>query len=1008
MAPVAARVSSPRFIGRANQLARLLAVYENAADERASTVLVAGEAGVGKTRLVGEFVEQVRASGGIAIVGGCLELVDRALPFGPVIEALRQLHRQLGDATLTEVLGPTLPELARLLPEFASVNDPPSDDVDSPSARLFEHLLAALERLGDRVPIVLVFEDLHWADRSTRELLLFLARNLRVGRALIVGTYRSDDLNRRHPLRPVLAELERSGVERIDVARFTLGEVREQLAAILGGEPATDVVSEIHRRSDGNAFFAEELLAASGDAGGELCVSSTLRDVLLARLDVLSETAQHVLRIAAVIGRRFDHRLLVALADQPEPVLLDGLREAVAHQVLLTDPDGLTYQFRHALVQEVVYDDLLPGERVSLHARLAHLLTDEPSMFQGSPAALASELAWNWYAAHDQRRALGTAFEAARLAEQMYAYPEALAHTERVLELWSQVPDAQALTEIDLVDVMRYAARVAELGGDTDRALAIVRQARPLVDDDADPVRAGLLREREARCLWMLGHPAEGLLPLNHEAVRLVPPEPPSEARAHVLAALGQQLMLAGRNHDAIDWCEQAIAVAEEVGARVVESHARNSLGSALGNLGDTEAGLAQLQVARVLATATHSWGDVARVSVNEGGALQNGGRHEEAVAVSMSGAEEARRHGLDRSYGSFIRLNAATSLWQLGRWDELEEQLREVDAIAPGGIDVRRLCEEWAMLLAGRGRFDEAAAYLERAQALPGAKNSFDHGIGLAGPVAFLHQWRGEPERVRTAIAETVDLYFSDPHATVRGCSDWAESLYAYGLAAEADLAERARVRGDAAADQEAVSKAVELRESMEKVQSRFSEMVTGPYDQRVYRLQADAELSRAMARPDPAVWQLVGDTWLSTMRLPNGGYARWREAQARMQAGEGAAAAKPSLVDAHTIASRVGFVPLLAAVEDLARRARIEVGEKAAEPVSALERLGLTNREREVLDLVAAGSTNRQIADALFISTKTASVHVSNILAKLGVANRGEAAARARELGIEQAAAR
>ncbi|MCU1428209.1 MAG: hypothetical protein JWL83_2209 [Actinomycetia bacterium] len=1005
--PVAGRVSSPRFIGRAAQLARLDAAYEAAADEHASTVLVGGEAGVGKTRLVDEFTNRVRAEGGIAIVGGCLEMVDRALPFGPIIEALRQLHRTLDDTTLASVLGPTRSELSRLLPEFASFANPPTDDTDAPSARLFEHLLAALERLGDRAPTVLVIEDLHWADRSTRQLLAFLARNLRVGRVLVVGTYRSDDLNRRHPLRTVLAELERSGVERIDVERFTVAELRAQLAAILGGEPADDLVSEIHSRSDGNAFFAEELLAAAGD--GTYVLSPTLRDVLLARVDGLPDTAQHVLRLAAVIGRRVDHRLLVALADQPEPLLMEGLREAVAHQVLLTDPDNLTYQFRHALVQEAVYDDLLPGERVQLHARFAHLLTDEPEVFHGSPGALANELACHWYAAHDQRRALQAAFDAAHVADHMYAYPEALAHAERVLELWAQVPDAAALTGLAEVGVMRYAARVAELAGDVERALALVRQAQLLVDPDVDPVTAGMLREREARCSWMLGHSAEDLLPLNHESVRLVPAEPPSEERAHVLAALGQQLMLAGRNHDAIEWCEQAIVVAQQVGARAVEGHARNTLGTSLSHLGEVESGLAQLHDSREIAHETRSWGDLARTAVNEGGALQGAGRHEEAVVVSLAGADEARRHGLDRSIGSFLRLNAAGSMWRLGRWDEMEEQLREVEAIGPVGVDVRRSCEEWAALHIGRGRFDEATREIASGKAISTGRDSLDARIGLAGPEAQLYLWQGEPERVHAVVFDTVGALARRvvDDVQVIGFHDWGEALYMDGIAALADIAERARLRDDERAERDAIENAQTLRELMDKAQARFSDMASFPYDPPVLRRQADAELARALARPDPEAWRALAEDWSRTQRRPNAAYARWREAQAHLQAGTGATEAAEPLRAAHAIASEVGFIPLLAAIEDLARRARIEIGERREASASPLERAGLTNREREVLDLVAAGSTNRQIADVLFISTKTASVHVSNILAKLGVANRGEAAARARELGIEQVAA-
>jgi DNA-binding CsgD family transcriptional regulator len=998
---VASRVSSPRFVGRTAELAVLLGAYEQAVtEEHASTVLVAGEAGVGKTRLLEEFGRQVEAAGGLVIGGGCLEF-DRALPFGPIVEALRELQRRVDAVTLGEVLGSARSDLARLLPELAPESLSPTSDGNMPTARMFEHLLGALERLGDHIPTIFVIEDLHWADRSTRDLLIFLARNLRAGRVVVVGTLRTDDLHRRHPLRPVLAELERSAVARVDIGRFTRAELHEQIAAILGDEPSADLVARIHDRSDGNAFFSEELLAATTECPDAL--SPSLRDLLLARVDTLSDHAQRVLRIAAVIGRTAPHRLVVALSDRSEDDLLDGLREAVAHQVLVTDVDGVTYRFRHALVQEVVYEDLLPGERVQMHARLAQLLTDQPSLCDGTDAILANELACHWYAARDLPRALQSAHQAARAAEQMYAYPESLAYAERVLELWSQVPDASELTGLDEVGALRYAARQAEMSGEFDRSLALVRQARHLVDPDVDPVRAGMLREREARASWMLDNLADALLPLNHEAVRLVPADPPSEERAIVLAALGQQLMLASRNRDAIEWCEQAIAVAHQVGARVVEGHARNSLGTALGHLGNVEAGLEQLHLARTIAHETRSWLDLARAAVNESGLLQFDGRYEEAFEVAAAGTEEARRHGLDRSQGAFLRLNACESLWELGRFDEMEEQLREVDALDPMGIDERRAGALWASLLTARGRLDEALRAIDRARSpAPDAR------LNLAWNEVFVWQWLFDYEHVDQVVRDTWNAVSTGGGIKlIDDCPFWVDALWARGILADADRAVIARARRDVEGEKEAIAGARLFFEVFEKSQMRFSELFRAPSEAAISRDEALAALARAIGEPRPDLWRSAGDAWDREHRLTHVAYARWREAEALLQAREPAAVAAPVLRAGHAISTAIGYVPLTAAIEDLGRRARIDLGSDA-QPTSAADRLGLTAREREVLERLAIGRTNRQIADELFISTKTASVHVSNILAKLGVANRGEAGARARELGLDSAAAR
>ncbi|MDP9336272.1 MAG: LuxR family transcriptional regulator, partial [Actinomycetota bacterium] len=259
--------------------------------------------------------------------------------------------------------------------------------------------------------------------------------------------------------------------------------------------------------------------------------------------------------------------------------LLAGTREAVAQHLLVSDGDALEYRFRHALVREAVEDDLLPGDRVALHTRVAEVLAEQPEWFDGGAAQLFAELACHWDAARDAPRALVAALDAARAAEHIYAYGDALEHAELILALWAQVPDAEERTGMRHVEMVRYAATQAEMSGSPDRALDYIRSAIGEVDPVDDPVTAGLLHERFGRYLWMLSRSWSDILEHCREAVRLVPVEP-SPARAKVLATLGQQLMLAARNDEAISVCDQAIAVAQEVGEPVIEGHARNSLGA--------------------------------------------------------------------------------------------------------------------------------------------------------------------------------------------------------------------------------------------------------------------------------------------------------------------------------------------------------------------------------------------------------------------------------------------
>jgi len=538
-AGMTAPLSCPTFVGRAAESARLAAARDRAAAGTPTVVVVGGEAGVGKSRLVGELVAGSRAAGATVLAGGCVELGGEGLPFAPVVAALRMLARGLGGAELATALpGPARSELARLLPELGPPPgrgeagertplgapagggpQPPWPDPGSAQRRLFELLLGLLERLATRRPTVLVVEDLHWADRSTRDLLAYLVRNLRRGRLLLLLTYRSDELHRRHPLRPLLAELDRDRrVERLELGRFDLGEVAAQLTGILGVAPATRLVERVHACSDGNAFFVEEL-AAAGSAGGASAALARgapafggLRDTVLARIEPLPESTRMLLRVVAAAGGRVERELLAEVAGLPAPELLAGLRAAVAERVLLVDAHDGTYGFRHALVKEAVDSGLLPGERPRLHGRLAGALSARGAGLRqahaghpGADPALAAELAWHWYAAHDLARALPAAVEAGLAAERSYAFAEAQHHFERALELWERAPAAP--TGLDRVELLGRAAEAAANAGGTERAISLIRGAMAEVDPAGDPLRAGLLTRRLAQYLRIAGRP---------------------------------------------------------------------------------------------------------------------------------------------------------------------------------------------------------------------------------------------------------------------------------------------------------------------------------------------------------------------------------------------------------------------------------------------------------------------------------------------------------------------
>ena len=520
---MAKRVSSPDLIGREEEVGALVAALERAAEGEFGAAMVGGEAGVGKSRVVGELGLRAVASGARVLVGECVELAEGELPFAPLTAALRPLAAELGPAELATL--PGREELSRLLPDLGDAGaEWTSRDsaLGQPLAqsRLFEVLLALFARLGAEAPVVLVLEDLHWADRSTRDFLSFLVRNARDTRLLVVCTFRTDELDRRHPLRPFLAELDRRpAVERIDLVPLDREQLAGLIAGVLGHEPGEPLLAELYQRTDGNPFFAEELLAASAD-GRE--IPATLRDAMMLRVEPLSAPARHVLRVAGAAGRGVGYSLLDRVAGLGEGELDDALREAVDASILVQSGPG--FGFRHALVREAVVADILPGERTKLHAQLAEALAADPALGEGSGGDAAAELAHHWWEARRLPEALETSVAAGRAAAEVYAFAEALSHHEHALEIWDQVEDAAERAGADQAAILAAAAENASMILEPSRAIALAREAIATIDAEAEPVRSALLHERLGRDLWVFGD-SEGSLASYHDAVDLMPPD---------------------------------------------------------------------------------------------------------------------------------------------------------------------------------------------------------------------------------------------------------------------------------------------------------------------------------------------------------------------------------------------------------------------------------------------------------------------------------------------------
>jgi DNA-binding CsgD family transcriptional regulator/tetratricopeptide (TPR) repeat protein len=1002
---VARRVSSPVLVGRDAEVARLRAALERAAGGQPAIVVVAGEAGVGKTRLVAELLGDAGQPAAVALTGGCLDVGEGVLAYSPMVEALRPLAGVMDSGELERVLGGARAELARLVPELGPQAGGEQAAPLAPT-RLFELLLGVLHRLAERGPVLLVVEDVHWADQSTRDLLGFLVRNLRAGVALVL-TYRSDELHRRHPLRPFLAELDRSGrAERLELGRLGRRELADLLAGILDEPVAPALVGEILARSEGNPFFAEELLAAHLE-GTKLPLA--LRDLVLARVEALSEATQRVLEVAAVAGTRVDHQLLAAVVGQDTEQLVWLLREAVTRHVLAVAEASGAYVFRHALVQEAIYDDLLPVQRGPLHAAYAGALErriEQRGDVSGTRSAAAVErgqLAYHWYAAHDLGQALLSSVQAGQAAESASALAEALGHYERALELWDQVPEAAARSPLDRGTLLHRAAEVAHLAGYYDRAVALARLALDRVDAVAEPLRAGALLERLARYHWTAGDSPQAMVAIER-AVATIPTEPPSEELARALAAQGQLLMLLAHHADALARCEEAVAVARQVDARAVEGHALTTLGTSLGILGHMEEAIAKLEQGRHIAKEIGNVDDLGRAHANLATVLDLAGRSADAIEVFLAGADMARQFGALGRYGPNLLPDAADALLSLGRREEAERLLVQVE-----DLDLRSPAH-WIRPLTVRGTLrlrtgDLAAAQADFRRILDESPAPLDpqNATPVFAGLAEAAVWDGRLPDARAAVADGLEILATSEEPY------WITELCRTGLAVEAAVAEQARARHADTEEQTARELAAGLIDRVRAATTAPNVVPTPAVEANL--LTAEAEWSRATGPSDPERWANSAQAWEALSYPWPAGYARWRQAEALLAQGAPRPAAGAALAKARTLAGGLGARLLTAEIDSLGRRARIELalppggGEPdgpAQEPTTVTDQLGLTPREREVLALVADGRTNRQIAEALFISDKTASVHVSNILAKLGVANRGEAAAVAHRLRL------
>jgi ATP/maltotriose-dependent transcriptional regulator MalT len=981
---VATRVCSTTFVGRSAELAELEASLADAAEGHPWLFFVAGDSGVGKTRLLTELTRRARATGARVLSGDCVELGEGELPYAPLVGALRSLSRDR-DPVLDELPATVRVELATLLPELGQAAGADRSADAGAQGRLFEALLWLLDRLGQDSPVLLAVEDLHWADGATRAFFAFLGRSLCRERVMVVATYRSDELHRRHPLRPLLAELERgSGSRRIDLHPLSREELAELLADILGAPADDDLADRIYTRSEGHPLFVEELLAAGLDGRGGL--PPTLRDALMIRVERLPAAALEVLRVLAV-GQRLDDDLLSDATGLDRPALYEALREAVANHILVVGTER-RYRFRHALLREVVDDDLLPGERAAIDLLLAHALEaraerEDPGVY------LAAAIAHHYASAGDQPAALRAAVRAAEAAESVHAYGQAAALLERAVELFDRVADPEVLAGAERVTLLGRAAEDHRREGDVTRQEALARAALALVEERADPHRAARLLETLHDAQWHLGRGDESLATIEH-ALALLPPDEISSERGVLLGSQAKTMMLRGKNAKAMEVARETLTVADALGDTRLRGQALNVLGTSLMTLGDVDKGAAKVREALALAERGGIPWQQNSAYINLADTLHLVGRLCEARAV----VDEGLARDLRPNRMWLVILQGELAI-EAGDWDEAEAILGSVGGRPIGNtlvnLDLRR-----AELALGRGDHATARERLDEAGTL-GAGMDEPQFTGVLGALrAELDRREGDLEAARGAIRDALDR--------LETCTDDATRLArvtAAGATVEADAAQRARDLGEAEAERRAL-----LEADMHVARAEAAAAGDGPLE-RAWLLVSRAERTRASGAADPAAYAAAGDAWAALERPYPSAVMRYRQAEAHVNRGDREAAAAAAR-EARAAAADIGAAWLRSEVDGLAARARLAVGDADAESVAdepmvpPEDPFGLTPRERQVLELVARGATNREIGAELFMAEKTASVHVSRILAKLDVRSRTEAAGVAHRLGL------
>ncbi|MEM8533284.1 MAG: AAA family ATPase [Chloroflexota bacterium] len=975
---------TPDMIGRQTQLQELIDSLDRANAGSGQLVFVAGEAGIGKTRLLCEFVRNVRTRSEIDLLeGNCYD--EDPVPYGPFIDMMRSVVRRDGIAAVAERAGPWVADLARLLPELASfvTTENTENDAQMQKRRLFEAIYQIIKP-QDTECRVLLLEDLHWSDQTSQELILYISRTMARERMLLLGTYRTDELHRRHPLTHLIAQLTRDRFYReVQLAALSPAETTRLIETTLNQRTPQAFISAIYARAEGNPFFIEEMVRALIEqrkldhmietlgqypTNEPIELPLSIKDSVVQRIIDLDPVTSEMLQYAAVIGRQFDFDLLLQLLNIEEDQLVQALTQLIERQLIVEDHGSHhdRYRFRHELTREAIYSDLLGRERRIKHREVLQTLE---TMHPADQEKVLDQLAYHSLHARELAKAAHYAQLAGDRAARMYAFREAVSQYEMALE------NAECEDTLERAGLYDKLGKAAHALSDTNRAMRAWREAHNLYRQCDQRITAAHIWQQLGRVSWIRGD-KKAAFTYTKEALAQLEQEPPGIELAMAYSAMSALYMLTYEQQESIEWGEKALQLADELGDPSVKPHALNNIGCSLVELGKDKEGIDYLYESLALSKELGTWSDTVRAYHNLGVHLTELGHFQRALAVVEEGIDFAQKFGLESSIGTMpIKMGHIKTM--LGDWDEALHWYDYVERTLGWGSNKIAFYSaiEKSRLLLAQGRIDETELLLEPFVASGSPSNESSYILLVLAQIALIRGNVDEAISQMTRCIEALNRQYKMPEI-------------AHFLSVGADIYLKADAM-DQAAD---LFNLIEphLHQSPENIFAHTHfENIQGMLATKQKRyVEAIQHFRQALTR-----WQ--------EMELP------YEEAQTRQRLAEclfqtndtdATIEAQRELTTARDIFERLGAPLDLMANEAIAQR--FDTRRRSNTPRGRTN--GLTRRERQVIALIAQGLSNREIAETLVISEKTAEVHVSNILGKLHFTSRAQAAAYAVEQGL------